>query len=179
MSGTIQLFSRSIFGFAVLVIACSSLLASASPLAATQAKGQPYQCDASDPAGTTFYMGDGTPAQCAPGTVCRYAPGQTWSPCVWPDAEGAIAGTRIPAAPLQPTVEIPAAPSVTPSSVITSISEAEPTPSEVVEVPTEAPAENVPDASASPTQAPGAETPVETGEPEEECEEEEEEEEAE
>ncbi|KAJ9098669.1 hypothetical protein QFC21_004317 [Naganishia friedmannii] len=185
MAGKIQLSFRSIFALAVLIVACSSLLASASPLAATRAKGKPFQCDESDPAGTTFYMGDGTPSQCAPGTVCRYVPGQTWSPCVFPDAESAIAGPQIPATSSQSPVDVPAtptdspivspaAPSAEPSKDVPGLPSPAPTSSQVVEIPAEAPTTRVQvDPEASPTLAPGAETPVESGIPvdDEECEE--------
>ncbi|KAJ9122538.1 hypothetical protein QFC22_001967 [Naganishia vaughanmartiniae] len=82
---------------AVLITAFSSLLAAATPLSARQFSPKAFQCVEGDSTGTMFYNGDGSPSQCAPGTVCRFVPGQTWSPCcVAPDATGVSTGPEIP-----------------------------------------------------------------------------------
>ncbi|KAJ9098670.1 hypothetical protein QFC21_004318 [Naganishia friedmannii] len=98
MSGTIHLSFRSVFAIAVLITAFSSLLAASTPLPIPQFfSANAFQCVEGD--STKFYMGDGTKSACAPGTVCHYIPGQTWSPCVDPaTVVDADARSQIPAA---------------------------------------------------------------------------------
>lgn len=82
-------------------------------------------------------MGDGTESTCAPGTICRYIPGQNWSPCVASDAESAIAGPQIPTTSHETPLEIPSAdvPVAPISSQIRGDHSAGPTPATPVESP--------------------------------------------
>jgi hypothetical protein len=117
MSGTsIQRSFHSVFAIAVLITAFGSLLASASPLPAPQSAPQfsanAFQCVEGDSTGTWFYMGDGTKSQCAPGTVCRYVPGMTWSPCDYPAVGDTVVGHQSPAS----SAELPAVSPIVPTA---------------------------------------------------------------